>query len=94
MSRQPVSLFFAVQVYCERKRFKGVSRSPWSLTWESHVPLTAAGTQAGTETPSIILFFGLPHNSRQTLRSFLMTVCRSDLDKATKVLLRRLSLID
>lgn len=40
-------LCFAVQVYCERKRFRGVSRSPWSLTWESHIPLTAAVVQAG-----------------------------------------------
>ena len=38
----------AVQVHCDRKRFRGLSRSPWSLTWDSHVPLAAAGSEAGT----------------------------------------------
>ena len=37
----------AAQMYSERKRFKGVSRSPWSLTWDSHVPIAAASTGVG-----------------------------------------------
>ena len=32
----------ALQMYCEHKRFRGVSRSPWSLTWNSHAPIPVA----------------------------------------------------
>ena len=47
-----------LQVYCERKRFRGVSRSPWSLTWDSHVPVQAAGHQ-------VCFTSILPHAQRQ-----------------------------
>ncbi|CAL5218998.1 g753 [Coccomyxa viridis] len=33
------------QMYSERKRFRGVSRSPWSLTWDSHVLITASSKE-------------------------------------------------
>ncbi len=35
----------SAQMYSERKRFRGVSRSPWSLTWDSHVPITASSKE-------------------------------------------------
>ena len=38
-------ILLVLQAYCERKRFRGVSRSPWSLTWDSHIPVQAAGDQ-------------------------------------------------
>ncbi len=34
------------QQQSQQQRFKGVTRGPWSVTWDAHVPSPAAGLRA------------------------------------------------